>query len=204
MGSGKCPFMAMQSKVCETPQKLNLRILNPPKYSTAITSREQYKKDFATLDYQQLKKDIAETLRSSQDWWPADYGHYGPFMVRLAWHASGTYRSFDGRGRANTGNQRMNPLDSWPDNGNLDKGRRILWPIKQKYGKKNLYEGLDRKTGATAWTATQSDLCFGSNAELRAIAEFYACADSADAFLKDFAAAWQKVMENDLYFGSNC
>jgi catalase-peroxidase len=104
--------------------------------SNPLGEEFDYRKEFEKLDYKALKKDLNDLMTDSQDWWPADYGHYGGFFIRLTWHAAGTYRSTDGRGGGGTGAQRFAPLNSWPDNGNLDKARRLLWPIKQKYGKK--------------------------------------------------------------------
>ena len=109
-----------------------------------------YRKEFQTIDYDALKQDLHNLMTDSQDWWPADYGHYGPFFIRMTWHAAGTYRTTDGRGGGGTGNQRFAPLNSWPDNGNLDKARRLLWPIKQKYGNKISWADLIILTGNVA------------------------------------------------------
>src|SRR5579875_3888532 len=119
------------------PGRLDLRILrqNSPK-SDPYGGSLDYAKEFASLDYFALKKDIARILTNSQEWWPADFGNYGPLLIRMAWHSAGTYRIGDGRGGAGSAQQRFPPINSWPDNINLDKARRLLWPIKQKYGRK--------------------------------------------------------------------
>ena len=119
------------------PKQLNLSILHQHDTKTnPMGVNFDYRSEFEKLDYDSLKKDLNDLMTDSQEWWPADYGHYGPFFIRMTWHAAGTYRSTDGRGGGGTGAQRFAPLNSWPDNGNLDKARRLLWPIKQKYGKK--------------------------------------------------------------------
>jgi catalase-peroxidase len=119
------------------PNRLDLGVLhqNPPA-GNPLGADFDYAAEFAELDLEALRKDVEAMLTTSQDWWPADYGHYGPLFIRLAWHSAGTYRVADGRGGSADGTIRFAPLNSWPDNGNLDKARRLLWPIKQKYGTK--------------------------------------------------------------------
>ncbi|GAA4126098.1 catalase/peroxidase HPI [Nocardioides fonticola] len=133
------------------PEGLNLKILaKNPVVANPLGGDFDYREAFNSLDLAEVKKDIAALLTDSQEWWPADFGHYGPFMIRMAWHAAGTYRVQDGRGGAGTGQQRFAPLNSWPDNANLDKARRLLWPIKKKYGQKLSWADLLVLTGNVA------------------------------------------------------
>jgi catalase-peroxidase len=141
MDESKCPFSGDTQKGTSNrdwwPNQLNLKVLHPnPPAGDPMGEKYDYAKEFKSLDLGALKKDIEKVMKTSQDWWPADYGHYGPLFIRMAWHSAGTYRIHDGRGGAGAGMQRFAPLNSWPDNVNLDKARRLLWPIKQKYGRK--------------------------------------------------------------------
>ena len=140
--TGGCPVMhGSNTRLKMTkdwwPNQLNLAILHQhnPK-SDPMGGDFDYAAEFSKLDLAEVKKDLTALMTDSQEWWPADYGHYGPLMIRMAWHSAGTYRTADGRGGASTGNQRFAPIGSWPDNANLDKARRLLWPVKKKYGSK--------------------------------------------------------------------
>jgi catalase-peroxidase len=151
----KCPFSGKAHSGTTNrdwwPNQLNLKVLhqNPPK-GDPMGPDFDYAAEFKTVDLDALKKDIEQVMTTSQDWWPADYGHYGPFFIRMAWHSAGTYRIHDGRGGAGSGTIRFAPLASWPDNVNLDKARRILWPVKQKYGRKVSWADLMVFTGNVA------------------------------------------------------
>jgi catalase-peroxidase len=155
-----CPFSGATRKQSNAgaatnatwwPEQLNLRVLaqNNPKFDPMEGSFD-YAKEFKSLDLEAVKKDLQALMTDSQDWWPADFGHYGPLFIRMAWHSAGTYRIADGRGGGGNGSQRFAPLNSWPDNTNLDKARRLLWPIKQKYGRKLSWADLMILTGNIA------------------------------------------------------
>src|SRR6476620_301586 len=147
----KCPFMHTASGVRSNrdwwPNQLNLKMQQP---ADPMGEGFNYAKEFKSLDLASVKKDLATLMTDSQDWWPADFGHYGGLFIRLAWHSAGTYRIADGRGGGGRGQQRFAPLNSWPDNVSLDKARRLLWPIKQKYGRKISWADLFILTGNVA------------------------------------------------------
>jgi catalase-peroxidase len=155
--TGGCPVMhggnttSGTSNMAWWPKALNLNILHQHDTKTNPMSGVNYREEVKKLDVAALKKDIVALMTDSQDWWPADWGHYGGLMIRMAWHSAGTYRISDGRGGAGTGSQRFAPLNSWPDNGNLDKARRLLWPIKKKYGNKISWADLMILAGNVAY-----------------------------------------------------
>ena len=156
--SGGCPVGAQFKHPTEGggnqdwwPNQLNLKILRKhPAVSNPMGEAFDYAAEFKTLDLDALTRDVDAVMTTSQDWWPADFGHYGGFFVRMAWHSAGTYRISDGRGGAGAGMQRFAPINSWPDNANLDKARRLLWPVKAKYGRKISWADLIVFTGNRA------------------------------------------------------
>ncbi len=167
----KCPFSGRAHSGTSNrdwwPNQLNLKILhqNPPK-GDPMGKGFNYAEEFKTVDLDALKKDVEKVMTTSQDWWPADYGHYGPLFIRMAWHSAGTYRISDGRGGAGSGTQRFAPLNSWPDNANLDKARRVLWPVKKKYGRKISWADLMIFAGNCALESMGFKTCgFGGGRE---------------------------------------
>ena len=156
----KCPFSSgvgsharagAQTNAAWWPDQLSLKMLHQQSsLSNPMGEAFDYAEEFKTLDLDAVIKDLHALMTDSQEWWPADFGHYGGLMIRLSWHAAGTYRIHDGRGGAGDGGQRFAPLNSWPDNANLDKARRLLWPVKQKYGRKISWADLMVLTGNCA------------------------------------------------------
>lgn len=218
-GESKCPFSgaavpkqsagAGPSNRDWWPNQLKLNILRQhSSLSNPMGEAFDYAEEFKSLDFEALKKDIFEMMTTSQEWWPADYGHYGPFFIRMAWHSAGTYRIADGRGGAGFGTQRFAPLNSWPDNANLDKARLLLWPIKQKYGKKISWADLMILTGncalesagletfgfaggrADVWEPTE-DIYWGSEREWLALSNTPNSRYSGDRDLENPLAAVQ-------------
>ena len=190
----KCPVahgantQNSESNTSPWPNSLKLDILHQHDRKTNPLGEDfDYRKEVKTLDFAAVKSDLHQFMTQTQEWWPADWGHYGGLMIRMAWHSAGTYRVADGRGGAGTGSFRFAPLNSWPDNGNLDKARRLLWPIKQKYGNKLswadlfilagtiAYESMGLKTFGFAFGREdvwhpEKDIYWGSESELMKVA----------------------------------